>query len=70
MLLAAAVRVSPLAALSQAAAYPDRANRFVVPYPPSGGTDVIVRIVQGKFQQLLGQQIVMENKAGGGSVGT
>ncbi len=51
--------------------YPDRAVRFVVPYPPGGGTDVIARIVQGRFQQALGQSIVIENRGGAaGALGT
>jgi tripartite-type tricarboxylate transporter receptor subunit TctC len=59
------------AAMAQAGSYPDRAVRFVVPYPPGGGTDVIARIVQGKFQQQLGQSIVIDNRGGGGgSLGT
>jgi tripartite-type tricarboxylate transporter receptor subunit TctC len=57
--------------LTQAQSYPDHAIRFVVPYPPGGGTDVIARIVQGKLQAALGQNIVIDNKGGaGGSVGT
>ena len=60
----------PAGAQAQAS-YPDRPVRFVVPYPPGGGTDVIARIVQAKFQAALGQPIVIENKGGaGGSVGT
>ena len=52
-------------------AYPDKPVKFVVPYPPGGGTDVIARIVQGKFQQVLGQTIVIDNRGGGGgSLGT
>jgi len=55
----------------QAQAYPEHPVRFVVPYPPGGGTDVIARIVQGKLQAALGQNIVIDNKGGaGGSVGT
>jgi tripartite-type tricarboxylate transporter receptor subunit TctC len=58
-------------AQAQPATYPDRPVRFLVPYPPGGGTDVIARIVQAKFQAALGQQIVIENKGGaGGSVGS
>ncbi|MCU0919422.1 MAG: tripartite tricarboxylate transporter substrate binding protein [Burkholderiaceae bacterium] len=57
--------------LTLAQSYPDHAIRFVVPYPPGGGTDVIARIVQGKLQAALGQNIVIDNKGGaGGSVGT
>jgi tripartite-type tricarboxylate transporter receptor subunit TctC len=53
------------------AAYPDKPLRFVVPYPPGGGTDVIARIVQERFQQLLGQSVVIDNRGGAaGSLGT
>ncbi len=58
-----------LAAWGQA--YPDKPIRFLVPYPPGGGTDVIARIVQQRFQTALGQLVVIENKGGaGGSEGT
>ena len=61
----------PPAAQAQAQAWPDKPVRFLVPYPPGGGTDVIARIVQHKFQLALGQPIVIENRGGaGGSVGT
>jgi tripartite-type tricarboxylate transporter receptor subunit TctC len=61
----------PGAARAQAGTYPDRPVRFVVPYPPGGGTDVIARIVHERFQAALGQPVVIENKGGaGGSVGT
>ena len=61
----------PAWAQSPGAAYPDKPVRFVVPYPPGGGTDVIARIVQERFGAVLGQPIVIENRGGaGGSVGT
>jgi tripartite-type tricarboxylate transporter receptor subunit TctC len=67
--LAAAASAAPWHA--QAQSYPEHPIRFVVPYPPGGGTDVIARIVQGKLQTALGQNIVIDNKGGaGGSVGT
>jgi tripartite-type tricarboxylate transporter receptor subunit TctC len=75
-MMAAATTLGLLAALpsavqAQAGSYPDKPIRFLVPYPPGGGTDVIARIVQQRFAQALGQQIVIENKGGaGGSVGT
>lgn len=57
-------------ALAQAN-YPDKPVRFIVPYPPGGGTDVIARIVQDRFQALLGQPVIIDNKGGaGGSVGS
>ena len=68
--LATAAALLPLPALAQGA-YPDKPVRFVVPYPPGGGTDVIARIVQGKLQAQLGQTVVIENRGGGGgSLGT
>ena len=67
---ATAAAVWPLQALAQGT-YPDKPVRFVVPYPPGGGTDVIARIVQGKLQAQLGQTVVIENRGGGGgSLGT
>jgi len=58
-------------AIVQAQTYPDRPIRFVVPYPPGGGTDVIARIVQERFQAALGQPIVIENRGGAaGSLGS
>lgn len=51
--------------------YPDKPIRFVVPYPPGGGTDVIARIVHGRLQAVLGQTINIDNRGGaGGSLGT
>jgi tripartite-type tricarboxylate transporter receptor subunit TctC len=51
--------------------YPTKPIRFVVPYPPGGGTDVIARIVQEPLSRALGQPIVIDNRGGaGGSVGT
>lgn len=67
--LASILATAPL--LARAADYPDKQIRFIVPYPPGGGTDVIARIVQNKFQQSLGQTILIDNRGGGGgSVGT
>lgn len=69
-LAATAAAVLPLPTLAQGT-YPDKPVRFVVPYPPGGGTDVIARIVQGKLQAQLGQTVVIENRGGGGgSLGT
>ena len=68
--LAVATWALPLAALAQAG-YPEKPIRFVVPYPPGGGTDVVARIVQARLQAALGQSIIIDNKGGaGGSLGT
>ncbi len=70
-LLAAAASLGIVFGAAAQNGYPDKPIRFVVPYPPGGGTDVIARIVQGKFQQVLGQPIVIDNRGGGGgSLGT
>jgi tripartite-type tricarboxylate transporter receptor subunit TctC len=51
--------------------WPAKPVRFIVPYPPGGGTDVIARIVQNRLSEQLGQPIVIENRGGaGGALGT
>ena len=51
--------------------WPAKPVRFIVPYPPGGGTDVIARIVQSRLAERLGQQIIIENRGGaGGALGT
>jgi tripartite-type tricarboxylate transporter receptor subunit TctC len=68
----AAAALLPWAARSQGPnGYPDKPVKFLVPYPPGGGTDVIARIVQPRFQALLGQPVVIDNRGGAaGLVGT
>jgi tripartite-type tricarboxylate transporter receptor subunit TctC len=51
--------------------WPAKPLRFIVPYPPGGGTDVIARIVQHPLSEALKQSIVIENRGGaGGALGT
>ena len=51
--------------------WPAKPVRFIVPYPPGGGTDVIARIVQTRLSEALGQPIIIENRGGaGGALGT
>ena len=66
-----AVGVAALPAMSRIAraqAYPTHPVRFVVPYPPGGATDAAARVVGEFLSRSLGQQIVVENKSGGGSL--
>jgi tripartite-type tricarboxylate transporter receptor subunit TctC len=56
--------------LAWAQAYPTKPVRLIIPFPPGGTTDLVARIVQPKFQEVLGQTVLIENRAGaGGSVG-
>ncbi|MDX5630857.1 MULTISPECIES: tripartite tricarboxylate transporter substrate binding protein [unclassified Brenneria] len=50
--------------VSSAQAYPERAIRFIVPFNPGGGQDILIRHVTPKVGDILGQQIVVENRPG------
>ena len=51
--------------------YPTKPIKFVVPYPPGGGTDVVARIVNEPLATALGQPIVIDNRGGAaGNLGT
>jgi tripartite-type tricarboxylate transporter receptor subunit TctC len=52
---------------AQAADYPTRPVKWVVPYPPAGTTDVLARIVAQWLTEKLGQPFVIENKPGAGN---
>jgi tripartite-type tricarboxylate transporter receptor subunit TctC len=50
--------------------YPNKAIRMVVPFAPGGASDFVGRILQPRMTELLGQQIVVENRAGAsGNIG-
>jgi tripartite-type tricarboxylate transporter receptor subunit TctC len=50
--------------------YPNKPIKLIVPYPPGGATDVIGRVMGQKLSAALGQQVVLENRAGaGGNIG-
>ena len=64
------VFVPCLVPLVQAQNYPARPLRLIVPTAPGGGTDFTGRLVAAKLSETMGQQVVVENRGGGGgSVG-
>ena len=57
-------------ALAQAS-YPDRPIRVIIPFPAGGPTDIVARLLSPHLTEILGQQIVVENKPGAtGNIGT
>ena len=62
---AAATGVGDLALAQQ---YPVKALRIIVPLPPGGGNDTIARLIGQKITPALGQQVVVDNRAGAGGL--
>lgn len=63
-----AAALAGLSPLARADAYPSRTVRLIVPFAPGGTTDIIARIVSERMQGLLGQTMVVDNRAGGGGI--
>ena len=67
-LLAAVMTATP--AFGQGDNYPSRPLRMIVPFAPGGASDFIGRILQPKLAEVLGQQVVVDNRAGAsGNIG-
>ncbi|HYH42370.1 MAG TPA: tripartite tricarboxylate transporter substrate binding protein, partial [Burkholderiales bacterium] len=69
IVVAAALVVAVPQLASAAEAYPAKAVRFIVPFPPGGATDVVTRVVAQKLNEAWKKQIVVvDNRAGAGGV--
>lgn len=67
-LITTAVMAFGLALSAQAADFPDGPVTIVVPYSPSGNTDVFTRHVAPYLEEIWGQSVIVDNKPGGGSM--
>lgn len=68
--LLAALTVAPVAlgTAAQAQNFPVKSIRLVVPYPAGGPVDAVARTLAPRLGELLGQQVVIDNRSGGGTV--
>ena len=65
--MAAAVAIGCPASVAQAAPYPAKPIRVVVPLAPAGTTDIVARIVAQKLTEGLGQPVIIDNRPGAGT---
>ena len=67
---AAALSCTAIAGYAQAQVYPAKSIRWIVPFPPGGGTDIISRTLAQKLTESWGQQVIADNRPGsGGTIG-
>ena len=62
------IGMSCVAAAVAADSYPQRAVRMIIPYPPGGAGDIVGRMLSTRLTELLGQQVVIDNRGGGGQL--
>ena len=65
---AAGILLTLTCAVAPAQNYPNRPVRFIVPIAAGGGADLVARVIAERLSRNLGQQVVVENRAGGGTV--
>lgn len=65
-----AILLAALACNALAQSYPSKTIRYIVPWPPGGGADVLSRILSPKLSEALGQSIIIDNRGGAsGNIG-
>ena len=55
------------ASMASAQAFPTRPIRIIAPYVPGGGVDFVARVIAAKLSETIGQQVIVENRPGGGT---
>jgi tripartite-type tricarboxylate transporter receptor subunit TctC len=69
LLAAAFAAIAPAQSVAQK--FPEKPIRFIVPFPPGGGNDILARMLAPRMAEGLGQPVVIDNRAGaGGNIGT
>ena len=68
IVLASSLSSFVIAAESASNPYPVRPVKVIVPYGPGGGSDIIIRAMQNKLAENLGQSIIVENKPGASTI--
>ena len=53
---------------AQAAGYPEKPIRIIVPFTPGGSTDILARMIGQKLQEAWGQQVIADNRPGANGV--
>ena len=66
--LALSVASLILAPIAPAASWPERPIRIIIPWPPGGSTDIVGRLLAAELTPRLKQQVVIDNRAGAGSI--
>lgn len=70
LLIPGALAVLAVSPCAHAQSYPTKPVRFIVQYPPGGGTDLFARLLAAALTESLGQQVLVDNRAGAqGSIG-